>query len=194
MTTKELDAQIEALKADIARLRKEADRVRIAALDDPAAFAELPAIQTRLSAYPAQIGELVRRRVLAHLEELRAEVIALRPEYERLDALDTERSAALAAWRRDQRGQIPAAFDAYYADGRALDAQYDGVPAQYEKAWRALQVRYVWASQYGVGLDGSKEERVAMGRGATYFLPHSQEAWEAAARQRGETAARRALA
>ena len=193
-TTNELDARLAALRAEIEGLRRECNEVRAAALDDPDMYGQLPALQTRLNAYPAQVGELTRRRVLAHLAELRAAAAAARPEYDRLDALDTERAAALATWRKDPRSRVPAALDAYWRDGRAIDAQYKGVAVAYELKMQALRGCYHKAAQlYGVGLDGSDEERAA-NRQYPSPLPYSQAAWEAVANKIGQDAARRAIA
>jgi hypothetical protein len=193
-TTTELDARLATLRAEVETLRRELDALRVAAADDPDIFAQLPALQARLQAYPAIVGDLTRRRVLAHLAELKAEADDLRPEYERLDALDTARRAAVTTWRKDPRGKVPATQTAYLAEGAAIDAEYAGVTAAFDRARLALQTFYVRAAkEYGVGLDGSAFESWATGRRNNYPLPHDRGAWEAAARQRGQAAERRAL-
>jgi uncharacterized small protein (DUF1192 family) len=195
MTTAELDARIAALRNRVETLRAELSQSYIAAIEDPEQLRRAMLAQGELLAIPTQIGELTRRRVLAHLTELAAEVAALMPEYERIDALDTERREAAIAWRNRRLGQTPTMLDGYAREGHALDEQYRGVSEMLERQRLQIQARYTWAANtYGVGLDGSDFERWATGRRANYPLPHTEAAWQAAAARIGQEAAHKALA
>jgi uncharacterized small protein (DUF1192 family) len=195
MTTAELDARIAALRNRVETLRAELSRGYIAAIEDQSQLQRAITAKAELEAIPAQIGELTRRRVLAHLAELRAEIAALMPEYERLDALDTERREAVTAWRNRRLGQTPTMLDGYAREGHALDEQYRGVSEMLERQQLQIQARYTRAANtYGVGLDGSDFERWATGRRANYPLPHTEAAWQAAAARISQEVEHKALA
>jgi hypothetical protein len=185
-------AQIEQVRLSGRQAQAELNRALIDALGDQRALQRAPELREQLAALPVQIRELTRRRVLAELQELAAEIAELKPEFERLNQVDDEARAAVNEHRRQQNKQTPDTRTQYAQTGQALDARYKLDLRAFELLTQKIRALYGKAAfGYGVAIDGSDLERWATGRAHLAPLPTGPAAWEAAAAKAGQEAERR---
>ena len=189
-TVAELDTRLAALRKRRQELHYALDAARVAALDAPEKWVEAAALREEYEAFPAQVGELTRQRVLAELTAWQAEAAAGLEAWREMDARDTEHGSRTAAWRQDPRRKLPAELSAYMADGRALDAEYNGEHDAFVLATHKLTAIYSRAAAYGVGLDGSAMNGQATGhrQAGNPNLNYDAATWAAAAQREADKA------
>lgn len=191
MTTTELDERIEALLVRRVALAALINAAHVDALQDPERLMSAALLREEFRAIPAQIGELTRQRVLAHLAELRDQAAKLRAEYEPLVAEYEAAADRAIEWRKQRRKVQLHELGDLMRDGFELDHANRSVATAYELARARLQAVYTTAAaQYGCGLDGSDFQAWATGRVNNIPLPCDSAAWAAVAVKRGKEAAR----
>lgn len=167
------------------------------AVDDPSRIEEAARLAAELNALPVMIGELERRRVLAHLEAMAEQARTLTAEYEAAKQAYDEYDAESAELRRQlratplgpERTQQQGALDRRAKESDKLRARVMTIGARLDSLYA------VACRSYGCFLDGSARQiahRDGLAPGLSFAAAWGEAAWETAARRIGDREADRA--